>query len=87
MDLKKFLYDNKIKFGIKDNISFGELAELESLIKNWNIDQTNINKDDINNLIQISISMTHLLEKCRLNKLPLKLSKEIDNLLEKIKEL
>jgi len=83
MDLRELLYDNRDKIGIKNNVSYGDLVKLEDLIKEWN-GSLDVKEDDIGKLVEISIKMRTLLEECRMNKLPLKLSKRIDELLEEI---
>jgi hypothetical protein len=85
MDIKDLIYNNKDKIGLKQNISFKEIIELENFIKNITSDN-NINKD-IEKVVKISIEMTNLLLECRKHKLPIKLAEKIDNLLNEINNL
>lgn len=85
MDIKDLIYNNKDKIGLKQNISFKEIIELENFIKNITFDN-NINKD-IEKVVKISIEMSNLLLECRKHKLPIKLAEKIDNLLNEINNL
>lgn len=82
--LKDILYNKKNEIGLKDDISFGELIKLEEIVEKY-FKENNLSKDDIKKLVDISMEMKNLLEKCKFNKLPIKLAKEIDDLLEKLK--
>jgi len=88
MDLKDVLYDKRDEFGIKD-ITIDELSRIINFIKIWDNpkEDEKILNNDIVKLVDISMKMKNLLEECRLNKLPIKLSKKIDDILEEIEYL
>jgi len=86
MNFIDILYKHKDQIGIKSDVTYGELLELIKIINDNNIVDKD-NSKDIKVLIDISMEMTNLLKECRKNKLPLSLSKHIDNILEKIEEL
>lgn len=89
MDIKNLIYDNKDKIGLKKDISFKEILELEDFIKNISSlsSSNNTINNDIEQMIKFSIEMTNLLIECRKHKLPIKLAEKIDNLLNEINRL
>ena len=88
MELGDFLYNNRNDLGIKDNASYGDIVKLEESIRKWygdnEPDKVENSDEDIVKLVDLSILMKILLEECRMNKLPLTLSKRIDELLKEI---
>ena len=86
MELREHLYQNRNKLGIRDDVSYGDLVDLEDTVKKWyGEDKKNDNTDeDIIKLVDLSILMRILLEECKMSKLPLELSKRIDDVLKEI---
>jgi hypothetical protein len=91
MSLLDEIYKNRKDIGLKKNVSFDEMKRLDILIEDYYINNTkNTNTPidkDIKKMVDLSIKMTDLLNKCRQEKLPIGLAKEIDNLLNEIKYL
>lgn len=86
-NLKDVIYNNREKIGLKEDISFNEIINLENLIKEQTENDKSIKEEDIKLLVKTSMEMKELLEECRKNKLPIKLADKIDNILNKINHL
>lgn len=86
-DLKDLIYNKRKKIGLKEDISFNEIINLETFIKEQSENNNSINEKDIKILVDTSIKMKELLEECRKNKLPIKLADKIDNILSEINHL
>jgi len=87
MDLKEYIFKNVDKIGLSENISYSSLLKLEELILEWDKQKTGVDEKDIKKLLDISLKMKELLEKCRQQKLPVPLAQKIDDLLKEINYL
>ena len=84
MNIEDILYDKRLRFGFRDDVSINDLRKLLDFVKIMDDNKICIDNKDIIKLVDISLKMKLLLTRCRNNKLPLDLSRDIDNLLKEI---
>jgi hypothetical protein len=86
MTFKDFLYSRIDDIGLPEDISYQTLIKIEEVADEF-YKNKNVGSKDTIKLLEISMKMVDLLEKCRSNKLPIKLAKEIDDLLKELSYL